>query len=332
MQFDQLKRREFITLIGGGAAWPLVARAEQPDHVKRVGVLMGALEKTPETQARLAAFRQGLEKLGWAEGRNIHIEYRFALGDSQIQALTKELVALQPDVVLAHGPFAAAALHRETRTIPVVFASIGDPIGFGLIASLARPGGNFTGMTTYEASIGGKWLAMLKEIAPSVRRAAVMGNRRTTNYDYYLHSIEAAAKSLAIELVPTLVENAADIERAIGSFARVSDGGLIVLPDPTTTANSASIISQTAQHRVPTVYPIRFFVANGGLMSYGNDRIEELRQAAAYVDRILKGEEPADLPVQAPTKFELAVNLKTARALGLSMPPALLATADEVIE
>jgi putative ABC transport system substrate-binding protein len=327
-----MKRRDFITLLGGAAAWPLAARAQEADRMRHIGVLMGASENNPEVQARLAAFLERFEKLGWAEGRNIHIEYRFALADPQIEAVAKELVTLQPDVILAHGPFAAVALHRETRTIPVVFASIGDPIGFGLIASLARPGGNFTGLTTYEASIAGKWLAMLKEIAPSIKRAAVVGNRRTTNYDYYLHTIETAAQSFAIELVPTLVENAADIERAIGSFARLTQGGLVVLPDPTTTANSASIISQAAHHRVPAVYPIRFFVANGGLMSYGSDRVEELRQAATYVDRILKGQKPADLPVQAPTKFELAVNLKTARALGLTVPSTLLATADDVIE
>jgi putative tryptophan/tyrosine transport system substrate-binding protein len=327
-------RRELILLIGGAAAaWPMTARAQQPDRVKRVGVLMGATpENNPEVQARLAAFLQGLEELGWAVGRNIHIDYRFAFAGVQMEALAKELVALHPDVILAHATPAAVALHRETWTIPIVFASIGDPIGFGLIASLARPGGNFTGLTTYEASIAGKWLAMLKEIAPSIKRAGFVGNPKTTNYHYYLRAAEAPARSFTIELVPILAENVADIERGIGSFARVSDSGLVVLPDPTTTANSASIITQAAQHRLPAVYPIRFWVSNGGLMSYGTDRVDELRQAASFVDRILRGANPTDLPVQTPTKFETAINLKTARALGLVVPDRLLVAADEVIE
>jgi putative ABC transport system substrate-binding protein len=326
------KRREFITLLGGAAAaWPLAARAQQ-DRVKRVGVLMGSPENNPEVQARLAGFLQGLERLGWSEGRNIRIDYRFGLAGLQMQALAKELVTLQPDVILAHSTPAAVALHRKTSTIPVVFASIGNPIGFGLIASLARPGGNFTGLTTYEASIAGKWLAMLKEIAPSINRTALVGDPKTTNFDYYQRAIEAAARSFAIELVPTPVEEAADVERGIGSFARVSGGGLVVFPDPTTTANSATIIAQAARHRLPAVYPIRFFVSMGGLMSYGSDRVDELRQAASYVDRILRGASPADLPVQTPIKFETAINLKTARALGLAVPDKLLVAADEVIE
>jgi putative tryptophan/tyrosine transport system substrate-binding protein len=324
-------RRQFITLLGGATAWPLAVRAQQ-DRLKRVGVLMGSPENSPEVQARLAAFLQGLEKLGWSEGRNIHLDYRFALAGSQMQALAKELVALQPDVILAHATPAAVALHRETRTIPIVFASIGNPIGFGLIASLARPGGNFTGLTTYEASIAGKWLAMLKEIAPSTTRAALVGNPKTTNFDYYQRAIETAARSFTIELVPMPVEKAADIERGIGSFARAAGGGLVVFPDPTTTANSASIIAQAAQHRLPAVYPIRFFVSMGGLMSYGSDRVDELRHAASYVDSILRGAKPADLPVQAPTKYETSINLKTAKALGLTVPPGLLVAADEVIE
>ena len=221
-----MKRREFILLLGGATAWPLAARAQ--DRVKRVGVLMGSPGNSPEVQARLAAFQQGLEKLGWSEGRNIRIDYRFALSGPQMQALATELVALQPDVILAHSTPAAVALQRETRTIPVVFASIGNPIGFGLIASLARPGGNFTGLTTYEASIAGKWLAMLKEIAPSINRAALVGNPKTTNFDYYQRATEAAARSFTIELVRTPVEKATDVERGIGSFARASGGGLVV--------------------------------------------------------------------------------------------------------
>ena len=325
-------RRRFITLLGGAAALPSLAARAQQDRVKRVGVLMGSPENSVEVQARLAAFRQGLEMLGWSEDRNIRIDYRFALAGPQMQVLAKELVALQPDVILAHSTPAAVALQRETRMIPVVFASIGNPIGFGLIASLARPGGNFTGLTTYEGSIASKWLAMLKEVAPIINRAALVGNPNTTNFDYYQRAIDTAARSLTIELVPTPIEKAADVERGIGSFARASGGGLVVFPDPTTTGNSASIIAQAAQHRLPAVYPIRFFVSMGGLMSYGSDRIDELRQAASYVDRVLRGARPADLPVQAPIKFETAINLKTAKALGLAVPDKLLVAADEVIE
>jgi ABC-type uncharacterized transport system substrate-binding protein len=327
-----IRRREFIGLLGGAAvAWPLAVRARQ-DRVKLVGVLMFSPENNPEIQARLAAFLQGLEKLGWSEGSNIRIDYRFGLAGAQMQALAKELVALKPEVILASGTPAAVALHRETSTIPVVFASIGNPIGFGLIAGLARPGGNFTGLTTYEASIAGKWLAMLKEIAPSINRVALVGNPKTTNFDYYQRGLETAARSFTIELVPTPIEKAADVERGIESFARAAGGGLVVFPDPTTTANSASIIAQAARHRLPAVYPIRFFVSRGGLMSYGSDRVDELRQAASYVDSILRGAKPSDLPVQAPTKYETTLNLKTAKALGLTVPAGLLVAADEVIE
>jgi ABC-type uncharacterized transport system substrate-binding protein len=328
-----MRRREFITLLGATAlARPFAARAQQAERMRHIGVLAGLPEDHPDMQARLAAFRQGLEKLGWAEGRNVRIDTRFAPAGAQAQLHAKELVALQPDVILAHSPPIAAALHRETRTIPVVFASVGDPIGLGLIASLARPGGNLTGLMTYEASIAGKWVAMLKEVAPSVKRAAVVANRKTTTYDYYMRAAEAVAQSLAIELVPTPVENAAELERAVESFARVPDSGLVVLPDPMTNTHSALIIALAARHRLPAVYWIRFYVVGGGLMSYGSDRVDELRQAASYVDRILRGAKPADLPVQTPTKFETVVNLKTAKALGLTVPPGLLVAADEVIE
>jgi putative tryptophan/tyrosine transport system substrate-binding protein len=326
-------RRELITLLAGAAAgWPLAARAQQGERVRRVGVLAGLPEDDVDMRARLAGFRQGLEKLGWVEGRNIRIDARFAPAGAQVQARAQELVALQPDVILAHSPPIAVELHRQTRAIPVVFASVGDPIGLGLIASLNRPGGNFTGLMTYEAGIAGKWVLMLREVAPMLKRAAVVASRQTTTYDYYLRAAEAVAPSLAIELVPTPVDTAAEIERAIEAFARVPDGGLIVLPDPLTNTHSALIVALAARYRLPAVYWVRLYVVQGGLMSYGSDRVDELRQAASYVDRILRGAKPADLPVQTPTKFETAVNLKTAKALGLTVPPALVALADEVIE
>jgi putative tryptophan/tyrosine transport system substrate-binding protein len=334
MHFNQIKRREFITLLGGAAvAWPVVARAQQPDGMRRIGVLIGFAEDDPEAKARLAAFRQGLEKRGWSEGRNVRIDYRYAPAGAQAQALAKELVALQPDVIFAHSTPLTAALQRESRTIPIVFAVVADPLGSGFIASLPQPGGNITGVAQYEASVTGKWLAMLKEIAPSLVRAAFVANPKTaTYYDFYLRAGEALASSLGIELVLTLVENAADIERAIESFARVPNGGLVLIPDISTAVHRNLIIALAARHRLPAVYWDRSLVAAGGLMSYGNDLVDSFRQAASYVDRILRGDKPADLPVQAATKFETAVNLKTAKALGLTVPPGLLVAADELIE
>jgi putative ABC transport system substrate-binding protein len=290
------------------------------------------LEHSPDIRARLAGFRHGLEKLGWAEGRNVHIEIRYAPAGAQAQARAQELVALQPEVILAQSPSVAAAVHRTTRSIPVVFASVGDPIGMGLIASLNRPGGNFTGLTTYEAGIAGKWVSMLREVAPHLKRAAVMANRRTTTFDYYLQAAEKVAPSLAIDIVSTPVETADDVGRAIEAFARVAGGGLIVLPDAFTNTHSELIVGLAARHRLPAVYWMRGYPEQGGLMSYGTDRVDELRQAASYVDRVLRGAAPAELPVQTPTKFEMVINLKAARALGLTVPPTLLATADEVIE
>jgi putative ABC transport system substrate-binding protein len=333
MQSSQLKRREFIALLGGaGAAWPLAARAQQPEQLRRIAVLSSLSEDDPEMKARLAAFRQGLEQLGWSEGHNVRIEYRFTARPDQFQVLAKELVALQPDVILAQATPITAALQRESRVIPIVFVLVSDPIGSGFIASLTRPGGNLTGFLNVEASITGKLLAMLKEIAPHVARAAFLGNPRTTPYDYFLRTAEAVAPSLAIELVPSRVENVADIVRAIESFARAPNGGLVLPPDTSATLHRDLIIALAAQHRLPAVYSDRVLVTAGGLMSYGPDRVDAFRQAAGYVDRILKGEKPADLPVQAPTKFETVLNLKTARALGLTVPPGLLVAADEVIE
>ena len=326
-------RRKFLATLGGAVAtWPLAARAQQPERMRRVGVLAGLAEDDPEMRARLAAFRQGLEKRGWSEGRNVRIDYRFAPASAQMQVLAKELVALQPDVIFAHSTPVTAAVQRESSTIPIVFVAIADPVGSGFVASLPRPGGNMTGVMNYEASVIGKWLAMLKEIAPRLTRAALMGNPKTTPFDYFQHAAKVTAPSLGIEPVPTLVENATDIERAIASFASAPNGGLVVIPDVAAVVHRDLIIELAARHRLPAVYYSRYWVAAGGLMSYGNDFVDVFRQAAPYVDRILRGDKPADLPVQAATKFETIINLKTAKGLGLTVPPGLLVAADEVLE
>ena len=329
-----MNRRGFMMLLGGAAAaWPLAARAQQSERMRRIGILAALAKDDPDMKARLAGFRQGLKKLGWSEDRNVRVDTRFAAGRAdQFQVLSKELVALKPDAILAHTTPVAAALQRESRAIPIVFISVSDPIGSGFVASLARPGGNLTGVLQYEASITGKWLAMLKEIAPGLARAALVANPKTTVYDYFRRSAEALAPSLAIELVPSPVENATDIERAIESLARASNGGLILPPDSTTLLHRDLIISLANRHRLPAVYALRSYVAAGGLMSYDTDQVDVLRKAAIYVDRILRGAKPADLPVQAPTKYETVLNLKTAKALGFTVPPGLLVAADEVIE
>jgi putative ABC transport system substrate-binding protein len=331
-----VRRREFITMLGGAAvAWPLVARAQQPDRMRRIGVLVGSAEGDPETTARLAGFRQALEKRGWSEGRNIRIDYRFApaVGADQAQVLAKELVALQPDVILAQSTAITAALQRESRAIPIVFVTVADPIGSGFVASLPRPSSNLTGVMLYEASVTGKWLAMLKEIAPRLERAAFVVNPKSAPYyNYYLRAAESLSPSLGIKLVPSLVENVADIERTIEAFAQTPNGGLLVPPDNNSVFHRDLIIALAARYSLPAVYWLRLFVVAGGLMSYGGDSIDNFRQAAPYVDRILRGDKPGDLPVQAATKFETTVNLKTAKALGLTVPPGLLVAADEVIE
>ena len=327
-----MKRREFIGLVGGAATWPVVALAQQPEPMRRIGVLVGLAENDPEMKERLAGFRQGLEKLGWSEGSNVRIDYRFAPGGTQVHLLAIELVALQPDVILAQSTPATAALKPETSTIPIVFAGVADPIGSGFVASLSRPSGNLTGLLQYEEGITGKWLAMLKEIAPNLTRAALLANPRTAAYDYFLRSAKTLAPSLAIEVVPMPIENANDIERSIEGFAREPNGGLVLPPDTTTVIHRDLIITLAARHRLPAVYAIRVFVAVGGLMFYGTDFVELYRQAASYVDRILRGAKAADLPVQLPTKFETVVNLKTAKALGLTVPQGLLVAADAVIE
>jgi putative ABC transport system substrate-binding protein len=327
-----MKRREFIILLGGAVMASPPAVFAQPDHMRRIGVLVGLAEDDPETKARFAKFRQELERLGWSEGRNVGIDYRFAPAGAQVQDRAQELIALQPEVILAHTTPVAAALQRETRTTPIVFVNVSDPIGAGFIVSLARPGGNLTGLLQYEAGIFGKWLAMLKEIAPRIARVALLANPKLPGYEYLVRSAEAAAPSLAIKLVRAPVANAADIERSIESFARVPDRGLVLPPESTTILHRDLIIALTAQHRLPAVYSARFWVASGGLMSYGTDQIDLFEHAASYVDRILRGAIPADLPVQAPTKYETILNLRTAKALGLTMPPSMLVRADEVIE
>jgi putative tryptophan/tyrosine transport system substrate-binding protein len=330
-----MRRREFISLLGGAAAaWPLAARAQQAERMRRIGVLAGQAEGDPDTNARLAAFRQRLESFGWSEGRNVRMDIRFAPAGAQAQVLAKELVALQPDVILAQATPATAALQRESNVIPIVFVGVADPIGSRFVASLARPGRNLTGMQLFEASITGKWLAMLKEIAPHVARAVLVVNPKTAPYyENYLRAGEAAATSLAIEFVLGPIENAStDIERSIESFARVPKSGLVLLPDTTIRVHHDLIIALAARHRLPAVYSDRVFVAAGGLICYSIDRIDQFHWAASYVDRILRGAKPADLPVQVPTKYHTVVNLKTAKALGLKVPPGLLVAADEVIE
>jgi putative ABC transport system substrate-binding protein len=299
-----------------------------------VFIEVGLAENDPEMKERIAALRQGLEKLGWVEGSNLRIDYRFAPAAVQARLLARELIALQPDVILTQSTPVTAAMQQETRTIPIVFAGVADPIVSGFVTSLSRPGGNLTGLLQYEEGITGKWLAMLKEIAPNLTRAALVSNPRTAAIplDYFLQSAKAVALSLAIELVPTPVDNAADIERAIKTFAREPNGGLVLPPDISTVVHRDLIIALAARHRLPAVYAIRVFVAAGGLMCYGTDFVDLYRQGASYVDRILRGAKPADLPVQTPTKFATVVNLKTAKALGLTVPPGLLIAADEVIE
>ena len=290
-----MRRREFITLLGGSATWPLAARAQQRERMRRIGVLVGLAENDPEMKERLAGFRQGLEKLGWLEGGNVRIDYRFAPAGAQAQLLARELVALRPDVLLAQSTPATAALKPETSTIPIVFAGVADPIGSGFVASLSRPNGNLTGLLQYEEGITGKWLAMLKEIAPNLTRAALLANPKTAAFDYFLRSAKTLAPSLAIEVVPLPIENANDIERSIEGFAREGNGGLVLPPDTTTVVHRDLIIELAARHRLPAVYAVRVFVVASGLMYYGTDFVELYRQAASYVDRILRGAKTVEL-------------------------------------
>jgi putative tryptophan/tyrosine transport system substrate-binding protein len=329
-----MRRRELIKLFGSAAAaWPLVASAQQSERMRRVGILMSQADNA-DAGLRLGAFRQELERLGWFEGRNVQIEYRYAAGSSsQFQDLAQALVADQSDVILVQGTVATGVMQRQTRTIPIVFVNVSDPIGAGFVASLASPGANLTGALQFEAGIPGKWLAMLKEIAPNLARVALVGNPKTSPFDYFLHAAEDAAQQLHIELVPAGIENtAADIERVIGANAAIANSGLAFLPDGSAIDYRDLVIGLAAKFRAPAVYPFRAFVEAGGLMCYGIDQPQLYRLAATYVDRILRGAKPASMPVQAPTKYETVVNLKAAKAIGITVPASLLVRADEVIE
>jgi len=328
-----MKRREFITLLGGAAvAWPVAARAQQGEPMRRIGVLMSLGADDAEGQARLAAFSRALKQLGWSEGRNLRIDTRWTTADD-IRKHAAELVALAPDVLVAGGGTATVApLLQATRTVPIVFTVVIDPVGAGFVASLAHPGGNATGFTVYEYSMSGKWLELLKEIAPRVSRVAVLRDPAIASGIGQFGAVQIVAPSLGVELSSVDVRDAGEIERAVAAFASGLNGGLIVTASPLTTAHRNLIVTLAARHKLPAVYPTRYYVAAGGLISYGPDLLDQYRRAASYVDRILKGEKPADLAVQAPTKFELLINLKTAKALGLVMPPAVLGRADEIIE
>jgi putative tryptophan/tyrosine transport system substrate-binding protein len=328
-----MNRRECILALGGAAAWPLAARAQQGEQTRRIGVLIQVAEGDPQARIEVAAFLRGLQELGWSEGRNLRVETRWGGGDAgRIRKYAAELVALAPEVVLALGGTVAGALQQASGTVPIVFVNVTDPVGRGYVASLAQPVGNATGFTSFEFGMGGKWLEVLKEIAPRVTRAAVLRDPAITAGIGYLAAIHALAPSIGVQVIPVDVRTTSDIERAVAAFARTPMGGLIVTADPAAIVHREAIITLAARHRLPAIYPYRFFVTSGGLISYGLDNIEQYRLAASYVDRILKGEKPADLPVQAPTKYELVINAKTAKALGIEVPATLLAVADEVIE
>jgi ABC-type uncharacterized transport system substrate-binding protein len=329
-----VRRREFITLVGGMViAWPLAAHAQQPERIRRIGVLMNTAADDPEGHARIAVFYQGLQEWGWTIGGNARIDVRWgALDAESSRRHAAELVALAPEVILASASAATGALQQTTRTVPIVFVSIIDPVGAGFVESLARPRGNATGFALFEYALSGKWLEFLKEIAPGVTRAAVLRDPAVGSGTGQYAAIQAMAQSLGVELSPIDVRDAGEIERGIAAFARTLNRGLIVVGAPSLPTHRHLVITLAARHRLPTIYPFTYFTRSGGLLSYGPDIVEPYRRAAGYVDRILKGEKPADLPVQAPTKYELAINLKTAKALGLDVPPTLLARADEVIE
>src|SRR5262245_26459812 len=327
-----MRRREFITLLGGAAAmWPLAVRGQQSDRVRRIGVLLPAAADDPEYQTRIGAFLQELAQSGWSIGRNVKIDARWAANAADIRRHAAELVALTPDVILATGGSTVEPLQQATRSLPIVFVNVADPVGGGFVESLARPGGNATGFTPYEYSMSAKWLELLKQIAPRLTRAAALRDRGTDGIGQFA-AMQGVAPSFGVVLNPVDVRDASEIERAITTFAHTSNSGLIVTASGLAIRHRDLIVTLAAQHKLPAVYPFRFFVTGGGLMSYGPDTIDPYRRAAGYVDRILKGEKPADLPVQAPTKYELVINLKTAKALGLEVPPTLLARADEVIE
>jgi putative ABC transport system substrate-binding protein len=329
-----VKRREFIAGLGAATAWPVVARAQQPERVRRIGVLMPGDENDPVYKHQLSAFTQALAVLGWTDARNVQVDLRWHRGDiNRIRALAKELVGLQPDIILTTTTPATLAIQRETSTIPIVFASVADPVASGLVARLDRPSGNVTGFADFgEASLGGKWLELLSEIAPGLERAAIMFNPDTSPASTFVPSLEMAARLLKVVPIIAPVHNDVDIETAIVALGREPRGGLVVMPDVFTTVHRAPIISAAARSKVPAVFPQSYYARDGGLLSYGVDRVDLWRRAATYADRILRGVKPAELPVQFPTKFEMAINLKAAKALGLTVPQSILLRADEVIE
>jgi putative ABC transport system substrate-binding protein len=328
-----IQRREFITLLGSAAAWPLAARAQQGDRVRRIGVLMPWDENDPLRKPELSAFTQALADLGWTDGRNLRMDLRWAGGDiNRIRALARESVGLQPDIIVTNGTPATVAVERKTRTIPIVFANVSDPVASGLVAALNQPGGNITGFAVFEPSLGGKWLELLSEIAPGLKRAAIMFNPDTSTASIHTPSLETAARSLKVAPTIAPVHSDAEIETAIIALGREPGGGLVVMPDSFMVTHRASIILAAARNNVPAVYSVSYFARDGGLLSYGVDQGDTFRRAASYVDRVLRGAKPGDLPVQFPTKFEMVVNRKTATALGLEVPPSIMLRADEVIE
>jgi putative ABC transport system substrate-binding protein len=328
-----MRRREFITLLGGAtAAWPLVAPAQQPERTKRIGVLMGVANDA-EGQARLASFLRGLEDLGWMDGRDVRIETRWASGQANAaRTYAAELAGFAPDVILTATTAAFVAMQRATQSIPIVFVQVVEPVKNGLVSSLAHPGGNSTGFTSFEYAMSGKWLATIKEIAPGTERVAVVHSPDDPGSAGYLREGEILARSLGVELVPVAGHTIAEVERLVGEFARKPNGGLIALPNAFTAAYREQIVALAALHHLPAVYPLRYYATSGGLVSYGFDNIELYKRAASYVDRILRGAKPSDLPIQQPIKFELVVNLKTAKSLGVTIPETFLVRADEVIE
>jgi putative ABC transport system substrate-binding protein len=329
-----LRRREFIAGLGGAAAWPLAVRAQQGNRVRRIGVLIGGRDQNDRlAKAYVSAFTKALADLGWTDGRNVRMDLRWGSGDTnRIQALAQELVGLQPDIIVTSLTPATVAPQRETRAIPIVFVNVADPVASGIVARLDRPNGNVTGFALYEATLGGKWLELLSEIAPGLKRAAIMFNPDTVTASAYMPSLETAARSLKIEPIPAPVHSDGEIETAIIALGREPGGGLLVMPDVFTLTHRAPIILAAARNNVPAVYGVSDFVKDGGLLSYGIDLVDPFRRAATYVDRILRGEKPGDLPVQLPTKFEMIVNRKAATALGLAIPPSIMLRADEVID
>jgi putative ABC transport system substrate-binding protein len=328
-----IARRKFVVALAGAAAWPLAARAQQGERMRRIGALIGGAENDPSVKAADSAYDQALADLGWTYGRNVRIDARFAGGDiNRIRALAQELVGLKPDIIVTAGTATTVAVQRETRTIPTVFVNVVDPVASDIVPKLNQPGGNITGFAVLEASLGGKWLELLSEIAPGLKRAAILFNPDTTPASTYMPSFETAARSLKVVPIPASVHSDADIETAIIALGREPGGGLVVMPDTFMIVHRAPVISAAARNNIPAVYAASYFAKDGGLLSYGGDQVDTARRAATYVDRILRGAKPGDLPVEFPVKYEMVLNLKTATALGLAVPPSIMLRADEVIE